>query len=410
MSTAPRLKMSFLQSAGLTAIVVCAAVLQPSTTGFALGIALPDQDAFATARGNAFVATADDPAAVFYNPAGISQLQGGNVSLGAYGVVYRSRYTEDGFAVDSKTQLEVAPQLFGAYTLDKYHLSFGLGIYSPYGFRMEWPQSSLMAEQGFLGQIQYETVNPVVSYEIMPGLSVAAGPTINYSEVDLIEYPGPALGFPGSFTDHFRGRDTAAGYNLGALWHPLEQHSFGVTYRSGTVMNYTGHGTQVLTPGMPDGPASARFHFPQTVDFGYSFRPTDRWNIEADGEWTDWSDLKTISVAGQPVPLAFNWKPSWIASAGVTRYLGSGWRVSGGYMYSENSVPSADFSDLVPDSNRHIFSVGVGKNWGHFSCDAAYQFAWSPTRDVSADSGYPTAVGNYQFMSHALTVNLGYHF
>jgi long-chain fatty acid transport protein len=40
---------------------------------FGLGIALPDQDAFATARGNAFVATANDPAAVYYNPAGISQ-------------------------------------------------------------------------------------------------------------------------------------------------------------------------------------------------------------------------------------------------------------------------------------------------------------------------------------------------
>ena len=40
------------------------------------GFGLPDQDAFATARGEAFVATADNPSAIYYNPAGITQLAG----------------------------------------------------------------------------------------------------------------------------------------------------------------------------------------------------------------------------------------------------------------------------------------------------------------------------------------------
>ncbi len=46
---------------------------------FALGFRVFDQDAFATARGDAFVATADNPSAVYYNPAGITQLKGHNV-------------------------------------------------------------------------------------------------------------------------------------------------------------------------------------------------------------------------------------------------------------------------------------------------------------------------------------------
>ena len=49
------------------------AFLIPST-GFSLGTRIPDQDAEATARGDAFTATADDPAAIFYNPAGLMQL------------------------------------------------------------------------------------------------------------------------------------------------------------------------------------------------------------------------------------------------------------------------------------------------------------------------------------------------
>src|SRR5579871_2660242 len=59
----------------------------------ALGIRLADQDAFATARGNAFAATADNPSAIYYNPAGISQIEGNNVRMGLYGIDFQSTYT-----------------------------------------------------------------------------------------------------------------------------------------------------------------------------------------------------------------------------------------------------------------------------------------------------------------------------
>src|SRR5437660_5213794 len=51
------------------------------------GFRLPDQDAFATARGEAFAATANTAAAIYYNPAGITQLTGNNVRAGIYGIV-----------------------------------------------------------------------------------------------------------------------------------------------------------------------------------------------------------------------------------------------------------------------------------------------------------------------------------
>lgn len=43
---------------------------------FGTGLPLPDQDTAATGRGEAFVATADNPSAIYYNPAGITQLSG----------------------------------------------------------------------------------------------------------------------------------------------------------------------------------------------------------------------------------------------------------------------------------------------------------------------------------------------
>src|SRR5439155_24450115 len=59
---------------------------------FGLGSRIPNQDAAAIARGNAFVATADNPTAMYYNPAGISQLEGQNIQAGS--LFYLNIYTD----------------------------------------------------------------------------------------------------------------------------------------------------------------------------------------------------------------------------------------------------------------------------------------------------------------------------
>jgi len=50
----------------------------------ATGFRLPNHDSEAVARGNAFTATANNPSAIYYNPAGITQLAGHQVSVGSY--------------------------------------------------------------------------------------------------------------------------------------------------------------------------------------------------------------------------------------------------------------------------------------------------------------------------------------
>jgi long-chain fatty acid transport protein len=389
------------QMAALAAVLFLGVATTPAPV-FALGIALPDQDAFATARGNAFVATANDPAAIFYNPAGISQLEGANFSLGGYGLVYSDRYTGPAGSVNARTQWSATPQFFSTFSLPKYNLTFGFGVYSPFGLRMSWPNNAPFVPAGETGQLTYLRAAGIVSWQITPIFSVAAGPNLNYSEVDLKEFPG--------FVNHFRGRATDAGYTAGLLFHPGDEHYFGFTYRSATEMNYNGHATLLAPPFTASTAASADFHFPATLAAGYSYRPSEKWNFEGDVNWTDWSSLKTVPVVPLPPDtLTFNWTPSWMLDLGVTRYLADDWRISGGYMYSENSVPDGNFNPLVPDSDRHIFSLGLGKKCGRFSWDAAYQFAWGPPRSVGGDvTVLPD--GKYEFFSHAFTINLGYHF
>src|ERR1039458_7320661 len=84
----------------------------PLTTS-ATGFRLPDQDAFATSRGEAFVATADNPSAIYYNPAGISQLEGNNLRAGIYGIYLDPSYRppNSGNSYHSSKNLAAVPQL-----------------------------------------------------------------------------------------------------------------------------------------------------------------------------------------------------------------------------------------------------------------------------------------------------------
>jgi long-chain fatty acid transport protein len=54
------------------------------------GFRLVTQDTYAAARGEAFAATADNPSAIHYNPAGISQLDGHQSPGGRLRAVFQS--------------------------------------------------------------------------------------------------------------------------------------------------------------------------------------------------------------------------------------------------------------------------------------------------------------------------------
>src|SRR5438034_11201311 len=112
---------------GLT--VVALALLLP-WRAHGLGVRIADQDPFATARGNAFVATADNPSAIYYNPAGITQLDGLNVSAGVYAITLGSTYTApNGTKHDTRDEFDALPQIYSTYALAGLPLSVGLGLY-----------------------------------------------------------------------------------------------------------------------------------------------------------------------------------------------------------------------------------------------------------------------------------------
>ena len=406
-------------------------VLDVSANGFGLA----SQDAFATARGEAFAATADNPSAIFYNPAGITQLAGNNLRAGLYGIYLDPSYSppsgryDSGNTYHSSDHLAAVPQLFYTYTAKDWPVSFGLGVYAPFGGRMDWPYGASFNTVSTQGKLAYLTANPVIAVKLAPSLSLAGGVMVNYVNMDLEQVISYPTRNPNFF--RFTGYGWSVGYNLGLRWQPIDQISIGATFRSSAPVNLNGHTEFQYPPTTPytSLPAQADFTFPLTAVVGISYRPTPKWNLEFDANYTDWSSFgnSTINQKGsafgfpQNIPVNLDWQASWMLEFGVTRYFDNGWHVSAGYVYNQTSVPDAYYTPLAADLDRHFLSVGAGYKGKRFDCDIAYQFGYGPAHTVTGSTppivfsnfGNPitsTADGKYDFISQAVLVTVGMHF
>ena len=387
-------------------------LLVAPASALANGFRLPNQDAAATARGEAFVATADNPSAVYYNPAGITQLRGHNLRVGSYNIYYKTKFTSgSGQSYETKDAFSPVPHVYYTYMPEKLPLAFGLGMYSPYGLGVEWPQDTGFRTIGLESRLTYITVNPVMAWKVNSHLSVAAGPTINYSQTEFTQGLLPS---PGPDYFKFKGDDTAFGFNAGIHWKPHDKVTFGFTYRSTTTMDYQGH-TEATAFFPPRYDTSASLAFPQDLVIGISYRPTPKWNLEFNLDWTDWSRLHSLAIQQPGVPpVILNWNASFLYAFGVTRDIGKDWRLSVGYVFNENSTPNATYNPLLPDLDRHFASVGVGYHGKRFSFDAGYQFSYGPGHTVNGSTSSPpffqSADGRYEWLSHAFIVSAGWRF
>jgi long-chain fatty acid transport protein len=341
--------------------------------------------------------------------------------INVMGITLESEFSPKGGGrgFDLKREFQIVPSSYLTYRAPGSKFTFGFGSYAPYGLGIEWPEDSLFRSQSISGGLMYITFNPVVSYQVSDTLSIAAGATLNYGRAQLKR---------GVIKAHdmfeFDGEGWALGWNTGIMWRPTEQHSFGVSYRSQTDIDFEGdthlaiNSQTIPTPfGKIKTPtidrretADVGIKFPQHITFGYSYRPTPKWNLEINADWTDWDNLNTLTLRQQKsgnLALGFNYESSWMYSTGVSYKFDNGLTASLGYMYSENSVPNQSFSPGVPDSTRHIFTTGIGGNFRGWDWDLAYNWAHGPERTISQGSA---ADGTYEFNSHAISLGLGQKF
>jgi long-chain fatty acid transport protein len=380
----------------------------------ALGFRIPNQDAAAIARGNAFVATADNPSAIYYNPAGISQLEGQHVQIGSlfYLGIYGDFESPTGASAHNQAEVIPVPTLQYTITPENCPLSFGFGIYEPFGFSVNWPNEAPFRQEGIRASLAYLTINPVVAWKVLPNLSLAAGPTFNFSQLDIIQGVLPSPYMVPNDQAEFSGHNWSYGFNAGVLWQPHPQWSLGASYRSGSRMNY--QGTFSVNPSPPLPPVclntQTAIEFPQIAIAGISYRPTTNWNFEFDLDWADWQSVDSLTIQGvKSRPMG--WQSTFMYEVGITRYLGKGYFVSAGYFFSPSSTPDKFYTPLQPDCDLHIGSFGGGYRGQNWDWALAFQLIASGWNNVTVDPLIsPTVNGRYRLMTPTLAFSVGYHF
>lgn len=396
-STSSAIRFSLALAAGLTSV---------SVSG--VGLRLPNQDPEGIARGNAFVATADNPSAIYYNPAGITQLEGQHFRVGLYLISADTQYeSATGATADTESSFQPVPQLYYVNSLKDSPISLGLGIYAPYGLGIDWGKSTPFRTVAESGSLLYATVNPVVAWQVHKTLSIGLGPTINYAEAVLEQGFSP---FNPADEFKFEGEDFGYGFNAGLRWQPLRRWAFGVNYRSPTSLDFRGNSRTSPTAPFPYYPKTkthGSVSFPQFIAAGVSFRPRDDWNLEFNIDWTDWDKLDEITFQDTPVgniPVVLNYRSSFMYEFGITKRIGQRYFASVGYIFSENSSPDRHFTPLVPDADLHLGSIGFSRRGTKWDFAVGYHFAYNGGRDVENNVN-PLVDGHYKTFNNAVNVS-----
>ncbi len=409
--------------------VASALCLLAVTTSYGLGFRNPDQDARATGQGEAFVAQADAPSAIYYNPGGLTQLSGTEISSGGL-IIFRNIKFNGAKAHEELNDPAFTGHTYLATDFGLERWRFGLGINIPFGNAVDWGNRSSFRYQLTKTSLRVFNYELAAAYKFNDHFSLGAGFSFYDSTTELnrlVLFPPPFFP-PGTPDGKFRfdGDGQAFGATAGLLWTINEQHSIGVVYRSPFVIDY--HGDIVVRKDATGlygrSPATAEIIFPQSAAIGYAFRPNQKLKLEVDAEWTDWDTLNAVRLhspngafatsPGSSVP--FNWESSWYLEGGAQYKLDEHWTLRGGYIFSQNSVPNSTFSPTLPDSHRHVFSLGLGFATGrHINIDVTYQYSLSEDRTVrnSADANFDGAGdfdGKWKSDGHALMITSTYKF
>lgn len=391
------------------------AALGVATQGALLadGFHLAGQSPEAVAKGNAFVATADTSAAVYYNAAGLTQIEDSQVQLGFYSIDLDIEARTAGGTFKTQQDIQIAPQIYSAFRItDEFVM--GVGLNSPFGLASEWSDTTTFPFTATESELKYATLWLVGGYEINEALSVGGGVGFHYADITLDRFVAiPTGGDPLIDEFRFEGDDQAVSWTLSLRWQPCEKHAFGAVYRSETDFTLKGKsqilGTVDLNPFSQN--ASVDLTTPATFAVGYSYRPNRCWNIEANIEWVDWDVLDVLVLDNSLTsdePFPFDWEDAFIYSVGAEYDFGNGYLGRFGYNFIESAQTDTFYNPGVGDADRHWLTCGIGHKGETWSWDLAYQYAFS--NHTVSGAFDPGVNGKYKSRFHSLSFAARYEF
>ncbi len=405
---------------GLT--LACIFLLAESAFGAGFGIY--EWSARGNALGGAMIGKADDPSAVAYNPAGITQLPGVQVLGGLTSLMPQSTVdvsvtggAQDGQSGSTDTKSlgldGIAPHAFLTWQLND-RFWFGLGGFTRFGLSSEYDSDWLGKYEQYYAGVSTYSINPNIAYKINDQLSVAAGVEAMYVDVEIKKkvYLGASDG-----DADLAGDCWAPGYNLAVHWKPTPWLSTGLTYRSEIHPHVEGSvDFSDMPAGYDDQDVVGYLNLPASWSLGLAFQVTDRLNVEVDAVYTLWSTYEDIVFEYEELSTVTeekDWKDVWRLQLGV-EYAWNEWLdLRCGYVYDQSPINNDYYDYMVPLYDRHIVSVGTGMHWGKVTLDLSYAYLFSAEKDVSI---YVSSSGETQDASfkdahcHIASMSVGYAF
>ena len=455
-------------------VILAIALLCAPSSLYAASFRILDQGAAAAGQSDAFTAQADDPSAIYYNPAGMTQLRrvqaylgtsliGGSTSFrNAAGQTARGDFGGS-VAYPPPSNIYITANLkdLGVSTPVLSDMAVGIGLNFPFGLIYRWPTNGPFSTATTGAALPLLDVKPTIAYKVHDRLSVGLGLDIytfssmigeGHFEQRLIG--GPAVGPLAGAPLEINGKDTALGFNVSLLYTPLVNAdgkplaNIGVIYRSQATLHLDG---EFRANGALVSDASTTLVLPQVLTGGIALWPVrdqDReWKLEVDVDYTGWKSIRNLDVhtnsAFGTIPFPQNYRSGYTIMVGTEhKWLHPeplpNWEVAlrGGYWHSQTPTPDSSFNPSVPDADNHSISIGLGllckgggrflgllecgsSDGGRFSpkaigLDLAYKALIYETRTVSGNANpiaNPGSVdGRYQTTYHVGSINLRVNF
>jgi long-chain fatty acid transport protein len=420
----------------LAAGLVLAAAAQGAV---ASGIYSEGIGARALGMGGAFVAVADDSTAVFWNPAGLAQLQGRGVNLGLYsmstwmkhgnghgahnagadfapemGDVFAKVYPSEPHYFDRDKvfwpSAATAPEFTGHWNRGRYTLGFGAftlgGAYSDYEGEGVDPLSGATVEGSVYSLFGLVDFNSSIGVQVTERLSLGLGLDLLVGYIN-VEVDKDYLGSAQAALPDYRldVHSDALGYGVqgvfGALYKVHPRLSVGAVYRSGAKMKLEGDSSATLrfldgNPGNDFDEKSDhrhRFRFPPSWALGLAWRPSDRLLLSFDWNRVDWTKFYwppgriKYEHPGAALLKSVNKDPGWFPADSYR--MGFEYRLSpqltwrAGY-YKETSggfPPQAENITYTVSGDMEIANTGVSYSWKNWTGDFLVGTMWGATSE-----------------------------
>lgn len=378
------------------------------------------------AMGHTGVAVISSAESVFFNPAALSYLDGKlNVSLGGSAIFSSVKFQSaaDNYVTETDSPLGTPVNLYASYQATDW-LTFGLGVYTPYGSRVEWEKD--WAGSHLVNDINLRAifVQPTVALKINDFLSIGGGPIYVNGSVEFNRNldtgsSSASTGERSNVTIDKTGI-TAWGYNIGVMLRPMEKLNIGFNYRSKIIMEAENGDADFENISIyQDGKFNAELPLPAEITLGLSYEFCDKWLFAFDYNFTQWSEYEALVVEfdnGAPTSTNLrNYEDSSTIRFGLQYEAHKKFTLRGGIYFDESPVQDGYFAPETPRNDSVGYTAGLSYKVNEkLSIDASFLYLHFKEIDNSydwipqSDGSFSSFGGTYKSNVFAPGIGLSY--